>query len=198
MKMKYNNKIFILVFTSAVFISFPSFTQAHGYINSPASRIYLCHLQYNTQCGLGQYEPHSVEGLKNFPHSGPADHHIASGGINRFSALNTQTPTRWQKSMIKTGPIVFSWHITAPHSTTSWRYFLTKPNWNNTAPLTRASFNLIPFCQYNSHGQIPNNQVTHLCVLPANRSGYNVILGVWDIADTANAFYQVIDVNLID
>ncbi len=31
-----------------------------------------------------------------------------------------------------------------------------------------------------------------------DRSGYHVILAVWDVADTANAFYNVIDVNLIN
>ncbi|MGP2688349.1 lytic polysaccharide monooxygenase, partial [Serratia nevei] len=39
-------------------------------------------------------------------------------------------------------------------------------------------------------------QVTHQCNIPADRSGSHVILAVWDIADTANAFYQAIDVNL--
>ena len=32
--------------------------------------------------------------------------------------------------------------------------------------------------------------------IPANRNGYHVILAVWDIADTVNAFYNVIDVNV--
>ncbi|MDP8591520.1 lytic polysaccharide monooxygenase, partial [Enterococcus lactis] len=29
-----------------------------------------------------------------------------------------------------------------------------------------------------------------------DRKGYNVILAVWNISDTTNAFYQVIDVNI--
>ncbi len=28
------------------------------------------------------------------------------------------------------------------------------------------------------------------------RTGYQVILGVWSIGDTANAFYQVVDVDM--
>jgi chitin-binding protein len=32
--------------------------------------------------------------------------------------------------------------------------------------------------------------------VPANRSGYHVILAIWDVADTVNAFYNVIDVNV--
>ncbi|CAK8743194.1 GlcNAc-binding protein A [Sodalis praecaptivus] len=30
------------------------------------------------------------------------------------------------------------------------------------------------------------------------RSGYHVILAVWEVADTGNAFYQVIDVDFVD
>src|SRR5699024_5952676 len=34
----------------------------------------------------------------------------------------------------------------------------------------------------------------HDCVIP-EREGYHVILAYWEVADTANAFYQVIDAN---
>ncbi|MGQ0416456.1 fibronectin type III domain-containing protein, partial [Bacillus sp. HC-TM] len=42
------------------------------------------------------------------------------------------------------------------------------------------------------------NNLTHKINVPTDRSGYHVILAVWDVADTANAFYNVIDVNLIN
>lgn len=169
---------------------------AHGYVESPASRAYQCKLQLNTQCGSVQYEPQSVEGLKGFPQAGPADGHIASADKSTFFELDQQTPTRWNKLNLKTGPNSFTWKLTARHSTTSWRYFITKPNWDASQPLTRASFDLTPFCQFNDGGAIPAAQVTHQCNIPADRSGSHVILAVWDIADTANAFYQAIDVNL--
>ncbi|ANI29822.1 chitin-binding protein [Yersinia entomophaga] len=196
--MKDNKTIaFILFSIFMIFSQFSSFAQAHGYIQYPASRAYLCQLGNNTQCGSVQYEPQSVEGIKNFPEHGPTDGAIASAGVGMFTPLDIQTPTRWSKSSIYSGPITFTWNITVEHSTTRWRYFMTKPNWNRSAPLSRASFNLIPFCQYNDYGSIPDKSVTHQCVLPNNRTGYNIILGVWDIADTNNAFYQVIDVDII-
>ena len=43
-----------------------------------------------------------------------------------------------------------------------------------------------------------SNNLTHKINVPTDRSGYHVILAVWDVADTANAFYNVIDVNLIN
>ncbi|MCW6657820.1 lytic polysaccharide monooxygenase [Yersinia ruckeri] len=196
--MKGNQPIaFILFFLFIIFSQLSSFAQAHGYIQYPASRSYLCQLGNNIQCGFLQYEPQSVEGKKNFPEYGPADGVIASAGVGMFAPLDIQTPTRWFKSNIYSGPITFTWNITVTHSTTRWRYFITKQNWNKSAPLSRASFNLTPFCQYNDYGSIPGKSVTHQCILPNNHTGYNIILGVWDISDTSNAFYQVIDVNII-
>jgi len=35
-----------------------------------------------------------------------------------------------------------------------------------------------------------------MITVPSNRSGYHVILAVWDVSNTVNAFYNVIDVNV--
>ncbi|TKI83198.1 chitin-binding protein, partial [Bacillus cereus] len=43
-----------------------------------------------------------------------------------------------------------------------------------------------------------SNNLSHKINVPTDRSGYHVILAVWDVADTVNAFYNVIDVNLIN
>lgn len=39
---------------------------------------------------------------------------------------------------------------------------------------------------------MPSDPTTHRLRLPERR-GYHVILAVWEIADTGNAFYQVVD-----
>lgn len=63
--MKGNQTIaLILLSIFMIFSQFSSFAQAHGYIQYPASRSYLCQLGNNTQCGSVQYEPQSVEGKK--------------------------------------------------------------------------------------------------------------------------------------
>ena len=66
--------------------------------------------------------------------------------------------------------------------------------WNPNLPLSRSSFDLNPFAQWKV--TIASRQWrSNTCNVP-NRSGYQVILAVWDIGDTANAFYNVIDVNM--
>jgi chitin-binding protein len=191
-----NKTLITLGLLSAAMFSISQQANAHGYVESPASRSYQCKLQLNTQCGSIQYEPQSVEGLKGFPQNGPEDGHIASADNATFFELDQQSPTRWNKLNLKSGANTFTWNLTARHSTASWRYFITQQGWDATQPLTRASFELTPFCQFNDGGALPAAKVTHQCNIPADHSGSHVILAVWDIADTGNAFYQAIDVNL--
>jgi|GEM_PF-1239665 len=40
---------------------------AHGYVESPASRAYMCKLGQNIDCGSVQWEPQSVERTSGFP-----------------------------------------------------------------------------------------------------------------------------------
>lgn len=165
----------------------------HGYISSPDSRTYLCKQGININCGPIQWEPQSAEGPDRFPETGPADGTIAAAGLPQFSQLNEQTASRWQQLPMQSGTQEFSWHFTANHASRDWRYYITKPGWDVNQPLTRASFDLNPFCSVDGDNQRPPVDTTHTCNVP-ERSGYHIILGVWDVADTVNSFYQVIDV----
>lgn len=177
---------------SSIILAAPVYSWAHGYISSPESRVYSCNKNQNTACGAAQYEPQSVEAPSGFPITGPADGSLAGAG--RFSALDEQTATRWVKHPMSAGKQNFTWYHTAPHRTNNWRYYITKQDWSVNQPLTRAAFESTPFCQVEGNGNTPAATVTHSCVVPA-RTGYQVIYGVWEIADTSNSFYQVIDVD---
>lgn len=184
---------------SITFLAMPLLSStvfAHGYVVEPASRGYACKLNQNTQCGPIVWEPQSLEGPNNFPQAGPADGHIASAGKAQFKELDEQSPTRWIKTHLSTGIHDFTWYNTALHATKGWRYFITKQGWNQSAALTRDSFDLQPFCTVQGDGRPTTTEVTHSCPIPANRSGYHVILAVWDIADTTNSFYNTIDVDI--
>lgn len=167
---------------------------AHGYVQAPDSRTYLCKTGENRDCGGLQYEPQSLEGLKGFPVGGPADGQIASAGGLFGGKLDEQTSTRWVKTDIKPGPMLFDWTYTAPHRTSKWHYYMTKQGWNQNAPLSRDALELIGEVQHD--GSAASTNPDHVITVPANRSGYHVILAVWDVADTVNAFYNVIDVNV--
>lgn len=166
---------------------------AHGYLTMPASRNLLCKQGGNSACGAIQWEPQSLEAPSGFPAQGPADGVIAGAALPQFSELNEQTSSRWTKRAIKAGPNNFSWQFTANHASRNWRYYITRADWNPNQKLTRAAFELTPFCTVNGNNVQPPMQVTHACNVP-QRAGYQVILGVWEVADTPNSFYNVVDV----
>lgn len=179
---------------------------AHGYVETPPARGYQGKLDREvlgwTQA-LNLYghvisSPQSLEAPKGFPEQGPADGRIASanGGLGQIGdfVLDNQTSDRWKKTTINTGVNTFTWHYTAPHKTTKWHYYMTKPGWDQNAPLNRDELELIG--TINHDGSTASNNLSHTINIPENRRGYNVILAVWDVDDTANAFYNVIDVNV--
>lgn|SRR5471030_2171830 len=196
MKDKIDSKLAALIIISAAVSYYSSTASAHGYINSPASRSYLCNTGGNVNCGSIQYEPQSLEGLKGFPEDGPADGYIASAGKEQFHELDAQTTNRWRKVDVTTGNMNFEWTLTKTHPTQRWDYYITKSGWDQNKPLTRSDLDLTPFCHYDGSGQTPVSPVTQACVIPADRKGYNIILGVWSISDTPNAFYQAVDINV--
>lgn len=185
--MKYLLFIMTLSLSTSVF--------AHGYILN--SRAKLCAQGINHNCGPVIWGPQSVEGPDRFPSTGPADGTIAAAGSSRWVALNEQTPLRWHKVEMSPGNNTFNWHLTASHVTRDWRYFITKQNWDTTQSLTRDAFELSPFCSVSGNFQRPPVDFSHTCNVP-ERSGYQIILGVWDVGDTSASFYHVLDVQMPD
>ncbi|MFA0086575.1 N-acetylglucosamine-binding protein GbpA [Vibrio sp. 10N.261.51.F12] len=196
-----NSKILFPVVAIGLALSPQVFS--HGYVSSvdngiAEARGTLCKYpastgEKNTDCGSVQWEPQSIEGPEGFPQGGPPDGQIASAGLSQFSALNEQTADRWVKRPIQSGAQHFEWTFTANHTTRDWKYYITKADWNPNQALTRDSFDLNPFCVVEGHMEKPPMRMSHLCQVP-ERSGYQIVLAVWDVGDTAAAFYNVIDV----
>ena len=175
-------------------IAVPSAVSAHGYVSNPPSRNILCKQGSNLNCGAIQYEPQSLEAVSGFPSGGPADGKIASAGLAAFGPLDEQTSSRWIHQSMQPGPNAFTWTFTANHVTKNWRYYITQPNWNPNQPLSRAAFESTPFCTVEGKMQRPPMNVSHNCNVPA-RNGYQLILAVWEVGDTVNSFYNIIDAN---
>lgn len=168
---------------------------AHGYTTSPTSRAVHCKNGTVTNCGAVQWEPQSVEGPKGFPSAGPADGSICAAGDSRWAPLDDpRGGTGWPAANVSAGSYTFSWHFTAAHATSKWEYFITKQGWDHNSKITRAQLDLTPFLTVPYNGQRPPWDISHSGNLPS-RSGHHVIVAVWSVADTGNAFYQCSDVN---
>lgn len=179
---------------------------AHGYVEVPPSRAFLCQKGINVNCGAAQYEPQSVgETYKGFPAGvgggplqGPIDGKIASGGNASFSAMDAQSATRWHLNEIKNRNLDFQWHYTQSHPATKHEYFITRNGWNPNESLKRASFESTPFCFVDGQHKPPVSGDKHNCTIPADKSGHHVILAIWTVGDTDAAFYKMIDSNILD
>ncbi|MCH0563759.1 MULTISPECIES: lytic polysaccharide monooxygenase [unclassified Streptomyces] len=170
----------------------------HGYTDLPVSRQKLCAIGTVTGCGDIQWEPQSVEGPKGFPATGPADGQICNGSVSRFAQLSspvTPSGAPWPRTAVTGGQsYTFRWQFTARHATTDFKYYVTRQGWNQNHALTRSDLNLTPFLTVPYGGRRPPSTLSHSGRLPSGLSGHHVILAVWTIADTGNAFYACSDV----
>ncbi|MET9481913.1 lytic polysaccharide monooxygenase [Streptomyces sp. SID3212] len=167
---------------------------SHGYTDQPLSRQKLCANGTVSNCGNIQWEPQSAEGPKGFPAAGPPDGQLCSAGLSQFNQLNDQRNGAWPTTKVTSGANYnFRWQFTASHATTDFKYYITKQGWNSNAPLTRAALETQPFLTVPYNNARPPFTLSHSGKLPS-RTGRHMILGVWTISDTANAFYSCSDV----
>lgn len=186
---------------------------AHGYMESPKSRAFMCSQpggSMNQDCGAAEKEPFSIEWTPEvasqfssckeaFSQCGPGDGAIASGGrTDIYSELDMQADFRWEKNTIKPGMNTFEWRYDAVHPTAYWEFYITKKDWNPNEPLSRDSFELEPLLHEQGNGvKVPHKgNSKHQVNIPADRSGYHVVLATWRTADTDATFYQVVDLNV--
>ncbi|MYS82775.1 lytic polysaccharide monooxygenase auxiliary activity family 9 protein [Embleya scabrispora] len=177
------------------FMMLPSSASAHGFISSPKSRSALCGEGKVKRCGQIQWEPQSVEGPKGYPAGGPADGRLCAGADGRWAPLDDPRNGTWPATALTSGAsFSFTWEIEARHSTSTFRYYITKPSWNPTQPISRAQIESTPFLTVPYGGALPAAHTVHTGTLPAGRTGQALIFAVWDVADTDNAFYSCSDV----
>jgi chitin-binding protein len=142
---------------------------AHGYISSPPSRQANCASGAVANCGDIIYEPQSVEAPKGSTQ--------CNGGGSRFAVLNDNSRA-WPAATVGT-TVTFNWVLTARHSTSTWEYFI--------GGTLLASFN--------DGGAQPGATKSHTVGMGSFR-GRQTLLARWNIADTVNAFYSCVDLNI--
>ncbi|MEV4557145.1 lytic polysaccharide monooxygenase [Kitasatospora sp. NPDC049285] len=194
--MRKRNILVVAVAAAAASLATAVPASSHGWITTPPSRAGLCAAGTVKNCGDIQWEPQSVEGPKGFPSSGPSDGTLCAGGNARFAQLDDPRGGAWPARQVTAGQqLTFTWNFTARHATTQFRYYLTKAGYNAaTTRLTRSNLDLTPFLTVPYGGRQVPGSLSHTATLPSGRTGHQVVLAVWDIADTGNAFYQCMDV----
>ncbi|MFJ6070739.1 lytic polysaccharide monooxygenase auxiliary activity family 9 protein [Streptomyces sp. NPDC093065] len=157
------------VLAPVVAVSLPaSSASAHGYISDPPSRQAQC-AAGTVSCGDIQYEPQSVEGPKGLT--------SCSGGNSRFAELDDDSKG-WQVTPVSK-TTTFSWQLTAQHATSTWEYYAGGQR----------------IALFDDGGAKPGAVVNHQVDF-GGLTGQQKVLAVWNVADTDNAFYACIDVNV--
>ncbi|WP_250031668.1 lytic polysaccharide monooxygenase [Paractinoplanes maris] len=169
MRRKIAYPLMALGITAGTTLAVASPASAHGYVSSPPSRQALCASGAVTNCGQIQFEPQSVEGPKGLK--------SCDGGVAGFSVLADESRA-WPAKSVGSS-VNFSWVLTARHKTSTWDYFI------GTSKV--ASFD--------DGGAQPAAVVNHTIDL-SKFPGRQKILAVWNIADTGNAFYNCVDLNV--
>ncbi|RON09676.1 hypothetical protein BK659_07025 [Pseudomonas brassicacearum] len=193
-------------------------TVRHGHVFSPASRAYFAWQAGELDEGAlnqresGKFFPQTSGGLSDAyaredvaNAAPPPDGKIASA--NQATGKKLDDPgDHWQKHEVRSSETLdVSWHFTANHVTRRWNYFMTKEGWDPSKVLSRDQFeaepfytvqiNLKPYWEHSADMK-PPSPTTHEVPLP-KREGYHVLLAVWEVADTMNAFYQVVDLSFV-
>jgi predicted carbohydrate-binding protein with CBM5 and CBM33 domain len=151
-----------------ILVALPGTASAHGYVTSPASRQAQC-AQGTVSCGDIKYEPQSVEGPKGL--------RSCSGGNSRFAELDTDSKG-WKVTSVGKS-VTFNWKLTAQHRTSNWEYYI-----GNTLVKRVDGGNAQPPATF-----------SHTVNFSAF-SGKQKVLAVWNISDTANAFYACVDLRI--
>lgn len=143
----------------------------------------------------------------------PADGFILSGGktdardcvnyTNEEMSKKLNRPFTWPLLNVDPGQVFnVTWQYTAPHTTRGYSWFITKDGWDPKQRISRAQLEPKPFADdfytqvpYYSHGSELKAKVDHQVKLPANKKGHHVIVLLWIVANTGNAFYQAFDVD---
>ena len=178
--------------TVTLLVVTPTAANAHGYVSGDV--VARAAAPQNLDRGAVAYEPQSLEAPKGFPDAGPADGTLASAGGLFGGNLDEQSEDRWWKNPVSTGELTLDWTFTAPHRTSEFRYYLTTRDWDPNDPLERSDFELLAVVPHD--GSAASTNPSHTVTIPDDYSGYHVIYAVWDIADTSNAFYNTIDLDI--
>jgi len=154
--------------------------------------------------------PYETDSVSVVP---PADGHILSGGkvdardclnfTNEEMSLKLNQPFTWPMLNVDPGQTFnVTWEYTAAHVTRGYNWFITRDGWNPKQRISRAQLEPTSFFDdfytqvpYYSHSAEMKAKVNHEVTLPGNKKGHHVIVLMWIVANTGNAFYQAFDVD---
>jgi predicted carbohydrate-binding protein with CBM5 and CBM33 domain len=187
---------------------FGSAVQAHGALESPASRTYACYAEdpqnpTNPACeaaiAAGGTQPlYDWFGVLNSNAGGQTvgyipDGKLCSGNNPKYAAYDTPR-TDWPTTNLAPGSsFTFTFGAWVPHPG-YFRFYVTNSTYDPTKPLTWANMQSQPFLTVNPEPAVTNGVYSMTGTLPSNVSGKAIIYAVWTRTDSQETFYGCSDV----
>ncbi|WP_283138040.1 lytic polysaccharide monooxygenase auxiliary activity family 9 protein [Rhizohabitans arisaemae] len=198
---------FVVLAPVAVSIWAVNTASAHGSMQTPASRTWMC-FQDNIEnprtpackaaVALGGTQPlydwnEVNQANANGQHrSLIPDGKLCSGGRDKYRGFD-QARADWPTTNLNAGsPYTFRYKATAPHPGT-FEFYVTKDGYNPTTPLKWSDLEATPFHRV-TNPPIQNEAYVTNATLPAGKSGRHLIYSIWQRSDSGEAFYTCSDV----
>ncbi|MEW1778488.1 lytic polysaccharide monooxygenase [Streptomyces sp. NPDC086777] len=179
--------------------------RAHGAPTSPASRAYGCSPSGGSAAtaacraaiaASGQnfvaWDDVRVAGVNGRDRQVIPDGRLCSGGLPAYKGLDLARAD-WPATELTPGArVTMTYAATIAHSGT-FRLYLTKPGYDPAKPLTWSELPAQPFAEFKDP-PLTNGAYHFSAVLPADRTGRQVLYTVWQTSSTPDTYYSCSDV----
>jgi chitin-binding protein len=204
----------------------PATALAHGAMEVPLSRIYLCYKE-GPETLKGSYDgvpagaPPCIDLVKmsgtqplydwtevnqmaaNGQHKKVApDGKLCSGGREKYVGLD-QRRADWPTTRVNpdaNGRFTFRFHATTPHAVKYFRFYVSRDGWKPTDELRWRDLELfatVKNVEAETDPSVSYGQYYNMTVkMPENRTGRRLIYAVWQRSDSPEAFYSCSDVRI--
>ncbi|MEU0116439.1 lytic polysaccharide monooxygenase [Streptomyces bobili] len=187
-----------------VLLSAPA--QAHGAPTTPVSRVYACSPDggspsRSAACRAAvasngapftAWDNLRVANVNGRDRSTIPDGQLCSGGLPAYRGLDLARPDWPSTRLTPGGTLRMTYVSTIPHTGT-FRFYLTKPGYDPSKPLTWDDLPERPFAQVKDP-ELRDGAYRLTAELPAGRTGHQVLYTVWQNSSTPDTYYSCSDV----
>ncbi|MFF8192827.1 lytic polysaccharide monooxygenase [Streptomyces bobili] len=180
--------------------------QAHGAPTTPVSRVHACSPEggspsRSAACRAAvaangapftAWDNLRVANVNGRDRSTIPDGQLCSGGLPAYRGLDLARPDWPSTRLTPGGTLRMTYVSTIPHTGT-FRFYLTKPGYDPSKPLTWDDLPERPFAQVKDP-ELRDGAYRLTAELPADRTGRQVLYTVWQNSSTPDTYYSCSDV----
>jgi predicted carbohydrate-binding protein with CBM5 and CBM33 domain len=180
--------------------------QAHGAPTDPVSRVYACSPDGGARAGtaacraavaangtsFAAWDNLRIANVNGRDRQTVPDGELCSGGLPAYKGLDLARADWPSTSLTPGARMTMTYVSTIPHTGT-FKFFLTKPGYDPTKPLTWSDLPSQPFAEIKDPA-LTNGAYRLRATLPSDRTGRHVLYTIWQNSSTPDTYYSCSDV----